>query len=100
MTRTTRNSKNSINLTDDIEDETNMAAKKTLTLQDVVDQMKSSIDRLELKIDDNSAKVTNSLKSSEGKLDIIEKNTTDLSLRVEELEREVNSRDVFIDKLS
>ena len=86
MTRTMRNSKNSINLTDDIEDETNMAAKKTLTLQDVVDQMKSSIDRLELKIDDNSAKVTNSLKSSEGKLDIIEKNTTDLSLRVEELE--------------
>ena len=96
MTRTTRNSKNSINLTDETEDETN----KTLTLQDVVDQMKLSIDHLELKIDDNSAKVTNSLKSSGGELDIIEKNTTDLSLRVEELEREVSSRDVFIDKLS
>ena len=81
MPRSTRNSQNTSILTDEALIETNMVAKKKLTLQDVVDQMKQSIDqletKLEIKIDENAEKVPASLKLSEGKLGTIDKNTTD-----------------------
>ena len=81
-----------------------MAAKKPLTLQDVLDEMKSQMTQLETKIeqkiDDNAGKVATSFKTSEKKLDIIEKNTTNLSTRVEKLEKEANVKEKQIEKLS
>ena len=104
MSRSMRNSKNASISTDESANENKMAAKKPLTLQDVIDQMQTSMDqletRIEQKIDDNAEKVSTSLKTSGNKLDIIEKNTTDLSTRVDTLEKEVSAKDKHIEKLS
>ena len=74
-----------------------MANSKALTLQDVIDQMKETLkeveERLEQKIDVNTEKVEVRSKSTDSKLDNIEKNTTDLSDSVTVLEKVIDSKD-------
>ena len=104
MPRITRNTKPTDDQSETVSDKPKMASKTDLTLQDVIDQMTSSMKVLETKmvtkIDENAEKVSATLKTSEQKLDIIEKNTTDLSIRVEELENDVRTKDQHIDALS
>ena len=74
-----------------------MAAKQDLILQDVINQMSTSIKHLETKLETkivaNADKVPNTLKVSEDKLDNIDRNTADLNQRVGDLEKEVNAKD-------
>ena len=103
MSRQTRSTK-STPISNDAIENSNMADKPALTLQDVLDQMKGSIktleSKLEKKIDENAEKVTSSLKTSENKLDTIDKNTADLSMRVGALEKEVVTKDRYINLLT
>ena len=100
MPRITRNTKPADILSYDLPKETNMAAKQDLTLQDVINQLSTSIKhletKLETKIDANADKVTNTLKVSADKLDNIDRNTADLNQRVGNLEKEAIAKDRVI----
>ena len=107
MPRITRNSKLSTNTSENppnLPNKFNMAAKPDLILQDVLDQMKTQIDtldvKLEKKIDENANRVTASIKSSEKKLDTIDKNTAELNRRIEILEKQISVKDTCIGQLS
>ena len=103
MTQRTRKNKTPSGSTPVSEEEANMAANKDLTLQDVIDQMKASLNELEVKlekkIDENLEKIDQKCKTTEAKLDKIESNTSDLSDRVTQLEQEVDSKNKTIQDL-
>ena len=107
MSRITRQSKSTSGSkpeTPEASRKSNMAEpKKELTLQDVIDQMKTSLNELEIKlekkIDENTKSSDERCRTTDDKLDKIESNTSSLSDRVVELEKEVDTQNKVIHKL-